>query len=170
MNAPNEGFAESVARFKSEVSAAVTRAHRASAEAKDKLGQFLRDNSTLAAQARDGRLKVDPGELTDPATRERAARFRRERGLPVEEYPPAAELVADKPAPPPPPPVPVEDPDAEHEPVVIERDEPLPARPEPAAEPVAEQRPPRRGPKPDRRPPEDDDGYFADQQILLEGG
>jgi len=158
MSAPNEGFAESVARFRSEVSAAVTRARRASAEARDQVAAFRRENDTLAARARDGGLRVGADELTDPGARERAAEWRRERGLPVDEFPPAHRLVAEREPEPEPEPEPVDDPLAENDPVVLERDDPEPPRPARPAPPVR------------RTDPEDDDGYFADQQILLEGG
>ncbi|MBM7770292.1 hypothetical protein JOD54_000496 [Actinokineospora baliensis] len=47
----NEGFAESVAKFRAEVSAAVTAARRASAEARETSAAFRRDTQRLAAKS-----------------------------------------------------------------------------------------------------------------------
>ncbi|WP_026422424.1 hypothetical protein [Actinokineospora inagensis] len=47
----NEGFAESVARFRAEAAAAITRARRASAEARETSAAFRRDTQRLIARA-----------------------------------------------------------------------------------------------------------------------
>ncbi|SDD47827.1 hypothetical protein [Actinokineospora iranica] len=95
MTGPNQGFAESVTRFKAELSAAVTRARRASAEAREQTAGFRRETAELAGKVRAGDAR--DGEPTDAERRSAAARWRHSQGLPVEEFP-ADEPPADEPA------------------------------------------------------------------------
>ncbi|MGQ0839124.1 hypothetical protein [Actinokineospora sp.] len=103
MNGPNQGFAESVARFRAELAAAVTRSRRAAAEAHDQASSFHRETNDLSGALREGRAQVEPDELTDPAQRALAEGWRRDHGFAVDEFPPDEELVA-APAPPAPAP------------------------------------------------------------------
>jgi len=93
MTGQNQGFAEAVARYRAEVAAAVTRSRRAAAEARDQSANFRAENDELAKRV--GKSKVDPAELTDEDRRAAADEWRRSQGLPVAEFPPAADLVAD---------------------------------------------------------------------------
>ncbi|MBP2322509.1 hypothetical protein JOF56_002894 [Kibdelosporangium banguiense] len=67
-------FSDAVASFNSEVDAAVSRARRAAAEAREQSGRF-RESAPAS------------GEATDPALRAEAVRFRTGQGLPVGDEP-----------------------------------------------------------------------------------
>jgi hypothetical protein len=89
---------EALGRFRAEVGAAVTRAHRAAGEAGERNAELRERTRELARQARERR--VGPGApATSADLREAATGFREDRGLPVERVP---ELAA------PQPPAPVE--------------------------------------------------------------
>lgn len=162
MTGPNQGFAESLARFRAEVATAVTRARRASAEARDQSAAFRRETKELAQQARDAKA----GQQTDAAARERAAEWRRSQGLPVDE-PPRRPLPEE--------PVLALTPDEDEElrvQVLDEVEEPARPAPEPVAaegEPDAEAE---RAPRPRRSTadPTNDDDDFSQHQILFHGG
>jgi hypothetical protein len=100
----SQGFPDAVAKFSNEVDAAVSRARRASADAREQSARLRRETEAGAERARAGELKVPADELTKPELRDAAVRFRAERGLPVDEFPPDAELT--RPAAPAAPPVP----------------------------------------------------------------
>jgi hypothetical protein len=87
---------EVLARFRAEVGAAVTRARRASGEIGERNAKLRERTRDLAAQARE--RKVEPGARpTSGEVRDAATGFRRDRGLPVEQVPDAAELTAPAP-------------------------------------------------------------------------
>ncbi|WP_018682790.1 hypothetical protein [Actinokineospora enzanensis] len=48
MSGPNQGFSDAVARFRADLSAAVTRAQRASAEGRETSAAFRRETQRLA--------------------------------------------------------------------------------------------------------------------------
>jgi hypothetical protein len=90
-------FRDAAARFSAEVRAALTRARRASGEAKARSAQFRRGTEDLAEQAKSGRLRdlyADEAAPTSEKARTDATTFRAATGLPVEEYPDAEDLVA----------------------------------------------------------------------------
>lgn len=93
MTGQNQGFAEAVARYRAELAAAVTRSRRAVAEARDQSATFRGENDELAQEI--GKSTVDPAGLTDENRRAGAEEWRRAQGLPVAEFPPAADLVAE---------------------------------------------------------------------------
>ncbi|WP_329788882.1 hypothetical protein V1227_31320 [Lentzea sp. DG1S-22] len=83
---------EVLARFRSEVSAAVTRSRRASGEIGERNAKLRERTRELASRAREGR--VGSGAAATPAdVREAATGFRADRGLAVERVPEAAEPV-----------------------------------------------------------------------------
>ncbi|MDX8032348.1 hypothetical protein SK803_19205 [Lentzea sp. BCCO 10_0856] len=87
---------EVLARFRSEVGAAVTRSRRASGEIGERNAKLRERTRDLARQARERR--VEPGaQATSADVREAAKGFRDHRGLPVEQVPDAAELTAPAP-------------------------------------------------------------------------
>ena len=93
-------FREAADRFAADVQAAMTRARRATSEARARSGQFRRGTEDLAEQAKSGRLEdlyADEAEPTSEQARTDASTFRAARGLPVEEYPDAEALVASLP-------------------------------------------------------------------------
>ncbi|GAA2965568.1 hypothetical protein [Actinokineospora diospyrosa] len=62
----NDGFTESVARFRAEVSAAVTAARRASAEARETSAAFRRDTQRLAAKGTGAPPESQRAQQTPP--------------------------------------------------------------------------------------------------------
>ncbi|USX50724.1 hypothetical protein [Lentzea sp. HUAS12] len=93
---------ETLARFRAEVGAALTRARRASGEIGERNAKLRERTRDLAAQARE--RKAGPGADATPAdVREAAKDFRVGRGLAVEHVPDAPEPAS---------PVPVETPAA----------------------------------------------------------
>jgi hypothetical protein len=87
MTGQDGGFRAAVARFRADVEAALTRARRAAADAKEQSADFRRGTDDLARQARTGRRAVRRGQATDPAAREEAVKFRDANGLRIEELP-----------------------------------------------------------------------------------
>ncbi|TWP46401.1 hypothetical protein FKR81_36295 [Lentzea tibetensis] len=85
--------AESIAQFRSEVGAAVTRASRAAAEAGAANGALRKRTKDLADRAKSRQLSVDAHAATSPDLRGSATGFRADRGLPVEHLPEAADLL-----------------------------------------------------------------------------
>jgi len=94
MTGQDGGFRAAAARFKSEVEAALTRARRAAAEAKEQSADFRRGSDDLASQARTGRLRIRRSQVqpTSEQAREDAEKFRNANDLPVEQLPDADEL------------------------------------------------------------------------------
>ncbi|GLZ42116.1 hypothetical protein [Actinokineospora sp. NBRC 105648] len=66
MTGPNQGFAEAVVRFRAELSAAVTRARRASADAREQGTAFRRETERLAGQDPAQRAAVRQARRPDP--------------------------------------------------------------------------------------------------------
>lgn len=88
---------EVLARFRADVGNAVTRARRASGEIGERNAKLRERTRDLAAHARE--RKTEPGaQATSADVREAAAGFRSDRGLPVEQVPDAAELIAPQPS------------------------------------------------------------------------
>lgn len=83
---------EVLARFRSEVSAAVTRSRRASGEIGERNAKLRERTRELAARAREGRSGT-AAAATPADVREAATGFRADRGLAVERVPEAAEPV-----------------------------------------------------------------------------
>ncbi|WP_436492355.1 hypothetical protein [Actinokineospora sp. HUAS TT18] len=81
MTGNNQGFAEAVVRFRAELSAAVTRSRRATAEARDESATFREKTAALTGQA-----KPEAAAPTDETLRASAADWRRAQGLPVAEF------------------------------------------------------------------------------------
>jgi hypothetical protein len=99
MTGQDGGFRAAVARFKAEVEAALTRARRAAADAKEQSTEFRRGNDDIARQTRTGRLRgPSRGQATSPEARANAAKFRNANDLPVEDLA-AAEPVTARPRP-----------------------------------------------------------------------
>lgn len=94
MTGQDGGFRAAAARFKADVEAALTRARRAAAEAKEQSADFRRGSDDLANQARTGRLRVRRGQLrpTSPDAQADAEKFRNANDLPVEDLPVADKL------------------------------------------------------------------------------
>jgi hypothetical protein len=94
MTGQDGGFRAAAARFKNEVEAALTRARRAAAEAKEQSADFRRGSDDLANQARTGRLRIRRSQVqpTSEQAREDAEKFRNANNLPVEQLPDADEL------------------------------------------------------------------------------
>jgi len=102
MTGQDGGFPQAAARFSAEVDRALTRAKRATREARAQSEDFRRRNDELAAQAKRGKLRgVRRGAVavTSAAPREQAVDFRNTNGLPVEELPDADALIARLPGP-----------------------------------------------------------------------
>ena len=131
------GFGDSFDRFAADLDAAVVRARRVAAEARETSAKFRRDTRTLADKLRTGQSKVAPEELTDDRLRRSATGFRDDHGLPVEKLPEGRDLLQPPPAPQP-----------GHRPPAT----PGAARPTP---------PGRRVP-----PPSDDDEDFSQERIM----
>jgi hypothetical protein len=88
MTGQDGGFRAAVARFKAEVDAALTRARRAAADAKEQAAEFRRGSDDIARQTRTGRLRGrDRGQATSPEARANAMKFRNANDLPVEDLP-----------------------------------------------------------------------------------
>jgi hypothetical protein len=88
------GIPEAFARFRSDLDAAVTRGRRAAAAAGAKSAAQRERNRELAEQAKARQVQPDRHAPTSPDVQRVATGFRRHQGLPVEELPPAAELLA----------------------------------------------------------------------------
>jgi hypothetical protein len=87
-------LSDAMRHFDNELDAAVVRARRAAAAARETSAKFRRETRELAAgvQARTGQVR--PDELTDPGLRRTADGFRTDHGLPVHDLPDAHELLA----------------------------------------------------------------------------
>ncbi len=84
MTGQDGGFRAAAARFRAEVEAALTRARRASAEARAQSAEFRRGNEELAARARTGPPRgAHPPTTAEP--RAEAEKFRRANDLPVDD-------------------------------------------------------------------------------------
>ncbi|MFE2754413.1 hypothetical protein ACFXGA_20680 [Actinosynnema sp. NPDC059335] len=88
------GIPEAFARFRADLDAAVTRGRRAAAAAGERNAALRERNRRLADQARAREVRPDRHEPTSPDVRRVATGFRHHRGLPVEELPAGAELLA----------------------------------------------------------------------------
>ena len=77
-----------VTQFNAALDAAVVRARRAAAQARETSAKFRRDTRTLAAAVRDGEARPNRDEATDEGLRRTATGFRTDHGLPVEELAP----------------------------------------------------------------------------------
>lgn len=88
------GIPEAFARFRADLDAAVTRGRRAAAAAGERNAAQRDRNRRLAEQARAGQVRPDRHSATPEDVQRVATGFRRHRGLPVEDLPPAAELLA----------------------------------------------------------------------------
>jgi hypothetical protein len=105
-------FRQAAARFSAEVERALTRARRATREARAESADFRRRTEEIASQAKAGKLRGlrrAEAAATDPAARADAAKFRNDNGLPVAELPTADELTAGLPGRQPRPPKPEND-------------------------------------------------------------
>lgn len=102
MTGQDGGFSQAARRFIAEVDTALTRARRASREARAVSEDFRRSTGELGAQAKTGKLRgVRRGDVkpTSPESRAEAVEFRTANGLPVEELPGADALIARLPGP-----------------------------------------------------------------------
>jgi hypothetical protein len=88
------GIPEAFARFRSDLDAAVTRGRRAAAAAGAKSAAQRDRNRQLAEQAKARQVGPDRHTGTSADVQRVATGFRQHRGLPAEEPPPAAELLA----------------------------------------------------------------------------
>lgn len=93
MTGQDGGFRAAVARFRADVEAALTRARRAAADAKEQSAEFRRGSDDLARQSRRPR-PVRRGQETGAEARETAVKFRKANDLTVEELPDADEQPA----------------------------------------------------------------------------
>lgn len=84
------GFTE----FFAELDAAVVRARRAAAEARETSAKFRRETRKLADDVATRTASVDPDNLTDERLRRTATGFRTDHGLPVRDLPAGHELLA----------------------------------------------------------------------------
>lgn len=84
------GFTE----FFAELDAAVVRARRAAAEARETSAKFRRETRRLADAVTTRTAEVRPGNITDERLRRTATGFRTDHGLPVRELPSGHELLA----------------------------------------------------------------------------
>jgi hypothetical protein len=176
MTGQDGGFRAAAARFRAEVEAALTRARRATSEAKANSADFRRGTEEFAKQAKSGRLRGARRHLTptDPRTRAEAENFRHANGLPVEQLPDAEQLLRQ--------PAPAEEPaprrededfsqhqvlfDLDAEPSAGDREAEAPSR---SAGHDAEQEPPRiDSPAAESTRPSDEDEDFSQQRILLD--
>ena len=167
MTGQDGGFRAAAARFKSEVEAALTRARRAAAEAKEQSADFRRGTDDLANQARTGRLRVRRSQTTNPQAREDAEKFRRANGLPVEDLPDAEDLTR-RPEPRAAAPQ-REDEDFSQRQLLIDidaRDEPEQAGPGPRVDQTSDESARPRIDSPARS--NDDADYFSQQRILFD--
>jgi hypothetical protein len=88
------GFADAVGRFSTELDAAVVRARRVAAEARETSAKFRRETRQLAEQVQSGEHKATPDALTEDGLRRAAAGFRTDNGLPVTALPDGRQLLA----------------------------------------------------------------------------
>lgn len=101
MTGQDGGFRAAVARFRAEVDAALTRARRAAADAKEQAAEFRRGSDDLGRQLRTGRMRpIRRGQATSKEAREAAGKFRDANDLPVEQFPVAEQKPQPRPEPP----------------------------------------------------------------------
>lgn len=98
MSAPFQGLNEAMARFRSDVGAALGRGQRAAADAGERNAAFKGKTRELADKVRAREVKPEAGELTSPDMRRSASSFRTDNGLPVDRLPEGAELLGPAPA------------------------------------------------------------------------
>ena len=161
MTGQDGGFRAAVARFRADVEAALTRARRAAADAKEQSSEFRRGSDDLARQARTGRRAARRGQATDPAAREDAVKFRNANELPIEQLPEAD-------AEPRPEPPKREDDDFSQHTVLYDID--AKDEPAPAVDQTSDESPRRRidSPTPPAPRPADDNDDFSQQRILFD--
>jgi hypothetical protein len=82
------------AEFTSALDAALVRARRVAAEARETSAKFRRDTHQLAAGLKARATKITPEQLTDDRLRRTATGFRTDNGLPLLDVPAAHELLA----------------------------------------------------------------------------
>ena len=75
------------AEFNATLDAAMVRARRVAAEARETSAKFRRETSQLAADLRAGTAKVTQADRTDDSLRRTATGFRTDNGLPVLDVP-----------------------------------------------------------------------------------
>lgn len=131
MTGQDGGFRAATVRFKSEVEAALTRARRAAAEAREQSENFRKGTDDLANQARTGRLRLRRAQVqpTSPEAKAEAEKFRHANDLPVEELP-AANALTTRPAEAPRPVQPEDEDFSQHQVLydIDKQDEPTAAR------------------------------------------
>jgi hypothetical protein len=158
-------FRQAAARFSAEVERALTRARRATRDARAESAEFRRRTEEISAQAKAGKLRGlrrAEAAATDPGARAEAAKFRTDNGLPVPELPTADQLTAGLPDRQPKPPKPENDDfsepqvlfDIDKEPLATEAAAP---RERAEAEPT---------PEPTRKSETEED--FSHQRILMD--
>jgi hypothetical protein len=81
------GFADAVHRFTSELDAAVVRARRVAAEARETSAKFRRQTRQLAAEVKAGSAGSAAGGRTDERLLRTASGFRADNGLPLRDLP-----------------------------------------------------------------------------------
>jgi hypothetical protein len=82
------GMADAMRRFDNELDAAVVRARRAAADARETSAKFRRETRELAEGVTSRAAQAEP---TDPALRRTANGFRADNGLPVRDFPDPAQ-------------------------------------------------------------------------------
>jgi hypothetical protein len=86
-----QGFADSVHQFNTELDAAVVRARRVAAEARETSAKFRGETRQLAEQVKSGKAAATPDQPTDERMARTAAGFRTDNGLPVRDLTPVPE-------------------------------------------------------------------------------
>jgi hypothetical protein len=169
MTGQEGGFRAAAARFKSEVEAALTRARRAAAEAKEQSAEFRRGNEDFARRLRTGRLRGmhrDEVQPTDEHARAEAAKFRTANDLTVDELPDADELIARLPGAPAHRPPAREDEDFSQHTVLFDIDDADEQAPGPAVDQTSDGS--IDSPDEPSTPHGEDDGDFSQQRILFD--
>ncbi|HEX4700555.1 MAG TPA: hypothetical protein VH352_00365 [Pseudonocardiaceae bacterium] len=85
--------------FTAELDAAVVKARRVAAQARETSAKFRRETRQLAESVKAGTTRATADQLTDDRLRRTAAGFRTDNGLPVQDLPAGGELLAPPPAP-----------------------------------------------------------------------
>jgi hypothetical protein len=91
------GFTDAVHQFGAELDAAVVRARRVAATARETSAKFRRETRQLAEQVKTGTASATPDQRTDERLLRTANGFRADNGLPVRDLPAAAPPVAPSP-------------------------------------------------------------------------
>jgi hypothetical protein len=171
MTGQDGGFRAATARFKAEVEAALTRARRAAAEAREQSADFRRGTDDLADQARTGRLRLRRTEVrpTNAEAKAEAEKFRNANDLTVEELPDAHGLTT-RPAEEPKPPQHEDEDFSQHQVLydIDKQDEPAPVKP--AVDQTSDESAGTRidSPAPSPAPPGDESEDFSQQRILID--